>query len=243
MQFGLCNTPSTFQQMVDNILCEEKASRHVKVYIDNILVHMKNESENQYWTGRVLAKLATNKLFVWLKKCSFEQTEVEFLSMVIWKGEVGVSPGKVRVIHDEKAPTSKKGIRRFLGIMNYHQHFIKDYAKIVRPLHKLTKDIPFVWTEDQNQSFNWLKNTLVSGPVLALPRDKGKFRLETDASDMATGAVLSQEQEGRTYKPLGFILMRPSSATPRTTRNCSVSCMHSTTGRISSSVQANPLRS
>jgi hypothetical protein len=89
--------------------------------------------------------------------------------------------------------------------MNYHHCFIKDYARIARPLHKLTKNVPFICDALQADAFDELKKALVSGPVLALPWDKGKFRLEMDASDMATGVVLSQEQEDGTYKPLGFI--------------------------------------
>jgi hypothetical protein len=197
--------PSTFQQMVDNVLQEEKASSHVEVYIDNILVHTKNEADNWYWTGWVLLALSSNKLFVRLKKCSFKQMEVEFFRMVICKGKVGVSSGKVKAILEEKPPMIKKGVWHFLGITNYHRQFIKDYARIVKPLHELTKDVPFIWTEAQAQAFENLKNTLVMGPVLALPRDKGKFQLETDASDVATGTVLSQQQEDSTYWPLGFI--------------------------------------
>jgi hypothetical protein len=110
MQFGLCNAPSTFQCMVNNILWEEKASSHVEVYIDDILIHTKMKEENRYWTGQVLATLSANKLFVRLKKCSFEQEEIEFLRMTIWRGEVGVSQEEVKAIMDEKPPTTKKGI-------------------------------------------------------------------------------------------------------------------------------------
>jgi hypothetical protein len=74
---------------------------------------MENEVDKCYWTGRVLATLAVNKLFVRLRKCSFGKLEVEFLGMVIWKGKVGVSPDKIKAILDEKPLTSKKGVRQF----------------------------------------------------------------------------------------------------------------------------------
>jgi hypothetical protein len=63
MQFSLCNALSTFQQMVNHILKEECKSRHIEVYINNILVHTKDHTSNQYWTRRVLSKLQVNKLF------------------------------------------------------------------------------------------------------------------------------------------------------------------------------------
>jgi hypothetical protein len=71
---------------------------------------MENKSDNHYWMGHILATLAANKLFICLKKCSFEKPEVEFLGMMIRKGEVGVSPDKVKAIANEKPPTSKKGV-------------------------------------------------------------------------------------------------------------------------------------
>jgi hypothetical protein len=96
--------------MVDNVLHAKKESGHIEVYIDNILVHMENEADNWYWTGHVLATLTANKLFVQLKKCSFEKTKVKFLGMVIWKGEVGISQDKIKAILNEKPPVSKKGV-------------------------------------------------------------------------------------------------------------------------------------
>jgi hypothetical protein len=63
IQFRLCNALLTFQQMVDEVLAEEKAARHVIVYIDDILVHTSDLEQNRYWTRRVLTKLKENRLF------------------------------------------------------------------------------------------------------------------------------------------------------------------------------------
>jgi hypothetical protein len=73
MQFGLCNAPSTFQWMVDEVLAEEKLSRKVVVYIDDILVHTKDAEENRYWTRRVLQKLQAHRLYCRKEKCIFEE--------------------------------------------------------------------------------------------------------------------------------------------------------------------------
>jgi hypothetical protein len=64
--------------------------------------------------------------------------------------------------------------------MNYHHRFIKDYAHITHPLHELTKDVPFIWEEAQQGAFELLKKALVMSPVLALPKDTGRFWLEMD---------------------------------------------------------------
>jgi hypothetical protein len=111
----------------------------------------------------------------------------------------------------------KKGVRRFLRITNYHCRFIKDYAQIAHPLHELTKDVPFMWEEAQQGAFDTLKKVLVMSQVLALPKDKGKLCLEMDASDVGMGAVLSQEQEDRTYWLLGYVLKSFAEAEQRYT--------------------------
>jgi hypothetical protein len=205
MQFGLCNAPSTFQRMVDEVLAQEKNSGHVEVYIDDILVHTEDLESNRYWTGRVLAKLEENRLFCREEKCQFEESEIEFLGVLLKEGQIGISPKKVAAILGEVPPTTKKGMRRFLGITNYHRKFIQGYLTIARPLHELTKEGSFVWNEKCQEAFDTLKVALVTAPVLALPWDSGLFRLETDASDIATGAVLYQEQEDGSFKPVGFL--------------------------------------
>jgi hypothetical protein len=110
MQFGLCNAPSTFQRMVDEVLASEKNSRHVEIYIDDILMHTGDVESNRYWTGRVLAKLEENHLFCRKEKCQFEEDEVEFLGVLLKAGKVRISPKKVEAIRDEKPPTTRKGV-------------------------------------------------------------------------------------------------------------------------------------
>jgi hypothetical protein len=185
--------------MVDEILADEKKGGHVEVYIDDILVHMPDQEMNRYWVKRVLQKLKENQLFCREEKCSFKKDQVEFLGMEITSGTVKVSKRKVEAITKEEPPTNKMGVRRFLGLTNYHQCFIKDFSRKARPLHDLTWDVPFIWNQECKDAFNLLKEALSMSPVLALPRDQWKFQLETDASGVATGAILSQEQEDGTY--------------------------------------------
>jgi hypothetical protein len=106
MQFGLCNAPSTFQRMVNEVLAEEKSGGHVVVYIDDILVHTKMVKENQKWTRRVLQKLRDNKLYCRREKCMFEVDEVEFLGVTLGHGTVKISKKKTEAIEREEPPTT-----------------------------------------------------------------------------------------------------------------------------------------
>ena len=80
----------------------------------------------------------------------------------------------------------------------YYRKFIKDFSKIARPLINLTKkDSTFTWTEECNQAFNKLKESLAEPPILAYPNPEEPFEVHTDASNYGIGAVLTQVQEGK----------------------------------------------
>ena len=82
-------------------------------------------------------------------------------------------------------------------MVNFYQRFIKDYTKVARPLHDLTKkENPFHWEEPQQVVFDMLKLHFTMAPILAFPDIDCVFHLERNASNYATGAVLSIEKEG-----------------------------------------------
>jgi len=66
------------------------------------------------------------------------------------------------------------------------------------PLHDLTrKNARFRWRSEQNRVFQQLKRRLITAPILGMPKDEGMCYLDTDASDVGLGAVLSQNQDGQ----------------------------------------------
>jgi hypothetical protein len=86
----------------------------------------------------------------------------------------------------------------FLGLTGHYRRFIKDYARIATPLIELTQlKQEFHWKKEQEDAFQELKIRLVTAPILGYPLPEGRFILDTDASNCAMGAVLSQEQEGK----------------------------------------------
>jgi RNase H-like domain found in reverse transcriptase len=130
---------------------------------------------------------------------------VEYLRLIVENGQVQMDPVKTNAITDWPTPTTKKELQSFLGFMNFYRRFIKDFAKVAAPLNKLTGKTDWIWEEDQQWAFNTLKKIVTSDPILVLPNETSKFMLECDASDYATGAILSQQQEDGTYKPVAFL--------------------------------------
>ena len=94
-------------------------------------------------------------------------------------------------------PRNVHEIRTFLGLCSYYRRYVKDFATHAAPLHELTKkDVAYIWDNRKQVAFDFLKSALTSAPILATSRDEGTCVLDVDASDMAMGAVLQQEQEG-----------------------------------------------
>ena len=109
----------------------------------------------------------------------------------------GIQPDsrKVQAVADYPTPRSSRELPQFLGLTNYYRRFVKDYAKMARPLFELVKkSVRFQWNALANESFESLKRCLINPPVLGFPDFHNQFILHTDASDTAIGAVLSQRQ-------------------------------------------------
>ena len=102
-------------------------------------------------------------------------------------------------------PTCQRDVQCFLGLANYYCRFVKDYANIARPLHRLTeKNAIFKWTKECQQSFDNLRERLISAPILAFPDCSKPFILDTDANNTGIGAVLSQKQEVGTERVIAY---------------------------------------
>ena len=89
-----------------------------------------------------------------------------------------------------------KDVQKFLGLANYYKWFVKDFAKIVRPLYEMTrKENKWSWGERQQKVFEELKERFTTEPVLVtLDLDK-EMRVEVDKSDFAMGEVLLMKCE------------------------------------------------
>jgi hypothetical protein len=131
MMFGLCNAPSTFQAMMNEVLAEEIATGHVVVYIDDILVFTDNLDLHRHLVHQVLEKLRTNDLFVKPEKCKWEQPGVDFLGLCVSKNSIKMDESKVKAIVDWPVPTKVKHVQAFLGLGNFYCRFIRDFSKII----------------------------------------------------------------------------------------------------------------
>ena len=103
---------------------------------------------------RVLKILEDNNLYLKPEKCFFHKTSVDYLSLRISQNQIAMDPVKVEGITKWPEPRNKKDLQSFLGFVNFYRRFIKDFAKIAQPLHKLTGKVDWNWMDEQCVAFN-----------------------------------------------------------------------------------------
>jgi hypothetical protein len=192
MPFGLCSASSTFQSLMNHVLCP--FLRHfVLVFFYDILIYRKTWTDHLTHVDQVLHLLSQHQLFLKQSKCDFGASEVEYLGHLVGKDGVRVDPKKIEAMQDWPHLKTLKSLCGFLGLTGYYHKFVNNYRKIAAPLTALLKNNSFTWTPSTAQSFQTLNMAMCTTLVLALPNFTKTFVLECDASGKGIGIVLMQE--------------------------------------------------
>jgi len=139
MYFGLTNSPTTFQMMMNDLFQDLINQGDTTTFIDDILVATDTEEEHDELVEEMLRRLEENDLFVKPEKCRWKVREVEFLGVIIGPKGVEIQKEKVEGVLNWPAPRNIKEVQKFLGLANYYRRFIKDFSKIAAPLHVLVR--------------------------------------------------------------------------------------------------------
>ncbi|ESK90661.1 pro-pol protein [Moniliophthora roreri MCA 2997] len=206
MFFGLSNSPATFQAFINDILSDFIDEGWCVVYMDDILLFSKDQTEHRERMERLMHHLKKHDLFLKPEKCEFDVTEVIFLGMVIRPSYIAMDPVKLAGIADWEPPQTVKGVCAFLGFRNFYRKFIGKYAHLTRPLNDLLqKNRKFKWTKQCQIAFDLLKAKFLSEPILIMPDVDRPFVIEADASKWATGAVLRQKGTDGEWHPCRYL--------------------------------------
>ena len=215
MPFGMKNAPAVFQREMQRVL-KDRLGKGVLVFIDDILIYTKTVEEHEEMVEWVLQRLSDEGYYANPDKCEFFQREVSFLGHVVSERGVAVQQHKVRAVNEWPVPENKKQVRAFLGLTGYYHKFIPRYSEIALPLTNLTKDaVAFSWGAAEQRAFIRLKEKLTTADVLVHPNALKQYRLHTDASGYAVAAVLSQEQDDGTIRPIAYHSRKMSPAETR----------------------------
>lgn len=204
MPFGLRNSSITFSRVIGQVL-QGLNWKNVLAYVDDILIFSKNFDDHLKHLNQVFDRLRKANFTLKPSKCHFGVKQVKYLGHVLTKEGVKVDPAKIEVVKNHPRPKNQHEVRQFLGLANYYRRYVKDYAKIAVPLNSLLqKDNDFKWTSDCDKSFESLRTSLTTAPILAFPDMSKPFHLTTDASGHAIGYILGQLDSDKKERVISY---------------------------------------
>lgn len=197
LPFGLVNSPATLARLMDKVLGFGELEPNVFVYLDDIVVVNDTFEAHMRSLEEVARRLKMANLSINIHKSKFCVKELPYLGYILSTEGLRPSPDRIEAILNYERPSSLRSLRRFLGMANYYRRFIPNFSEISSPLTNLLRKKPktITWNPLAEQSFISLKECLIAAPILANPNFEKPFQIQTDASDSAIAAVLTQQHE------------------------------------------------
>lgn len=197
MPFGLCNSSATMSRLMDQVIGID-LEPNVFVYLDDIVIATENFENHMTILKTISDRLKAANLTVSVEKSKFCLKKINYLGYIIGEGGIRTNPDKISSIVNYPTPKTVREVRRLIGLANWYRRFVQDFATIVAPLTNLirtgkkNKNKKFVWDDMAENAFKQLKTILITSPVLTSPDYSKEFTIQTDASDIGIGAVLTQ---------------------------------------------------
>ena len=203
LPFGLSSAPEIWQRRMHEFV---EGLEGVEVIADDFLIagfENTDEEVNASLEGNERAffqKCREWNLKLNKSKLRRGQSTVAFMGHLLTPKGLKPNPRKVEAILEMPSPTDVKGVKRFLGMGNYHAKFLPLLSDMTQPLRKLEeKDVEWCWLEQHEQVFKTVKEYLTKAPVLAYYDITKEVTIQCDASETRLGAVLLQEKQPIAY--------------------------------------------
>ena len=128
-------------------------------------------------------------------KCNFLKKHIQYLGHIVSGKGITPLPEKLESIQKILPPKTPKEVKQFLGLIGYYHKFMPRFSDLAQPLNALTrKNVIFEWTPVCQESFEMLKTSLMTEPILTYPDPNLPYVLFTDASKHTWACVLTQEK-------------------------------------------------
>lgn len=211
--FGVNMATEKFQQIIWQIIKDCPGAYNIH---DDLRVVGADDKEHDGNLERVMRKLEGHGLTLNYEKCEIGVSSMVYMGDVLSGEGVKVSDRRVEAIVKAPAPQNRPEVRSFLGSSQFCAKFIPNFATISSPLWNLTKEgVKWKWGPREDQAFRQIKDRLTHAPVMAYYQQGAKTRVTTDASPVGVGAVLEQEQEDGSYRPIYYASRKLSNVEQR----------------------------
>ena len=190
--FALAEVAAYFQRLVKEVL---SGLTFAFGYLDDIL-DFSPDMESHLEHLRLLFERLRNADYKLKEvKCNFLKKHIQYLGHIVSGEGITPLPEKLDSIQKMLPLKTPKEVKQFLGLTGYYRKFVPRFSDLARPLNALTrKDVEFKWTPICQESFELLKASLMTGPILTYPDPNLPYVLFTDASKYAWACVLTQER-------------------------------------------------
>lgn len=189
MPFGLNVAPEVFQSLLEGILTHLK---NVKVYLDDIIIAAESQEELDKTFDEVMKILVDHNFQVNTEKVEKNVSEIEFVGFKLSKDGVKLTEDRVKAILSMNAPDNMKILKSFLGKVNFLNSFLPRLSDVAAPLWKIARSENFEWNDEQQISFEKVKELIASSEGRSHFETGLPTYLITDASPDAISAVLIQ---------------------------------------------------
>ena len=197
MHFGVCNAPAVFQTLMEKVL--KGLGSICKVYMDDLIIFSDNWEQHMTHTRKVLTALKAAGLTANPAKCEWGGKELQFLGHIIGSGEMSIPKARIQSLQSYVKPTTKRGLRSFLGAISFYRKFAKDLVKYTARLTPaMSKSAPpkVIWTDSMDDTFQSIRELMCSCTKLVVPLPSDSFSIVSDASGVGIGGVLQVYREG-----------------------------------------------
>jgi hypothetical protein len=196
MPEGLRNAGSTFSRMSDEIFKEQKKSKNVVVYVDDIVVVSNKKETHIEDLKQTFVNLRKSGLRLNPEKCIFGIMQGKLLGCLVSARGIEANPEKIAAITNMRPPSSRKQVQRLTGRVAALSRFIARSAEKGLPFFRVLKEAHhFQWGPEQQKAFDSLKDYLTKLTTLVKPTHNAVLMLYLAASPVAVSAVLVEEKE------------------------------------------------
>jgi hypothetical protein len=164
MPFGLMNTGTTFQRVMDTTFMEE-SGKFIVVYLDDVTVFSRFDDEHLRHLRRVFEKCRRFGISLNPKKILFGLEEGKLLGHIISKDGIKIDPSRIEAIQKLEHPRNLKELQSFIGRIKFLRRFIPNLEELLRNItNVLKKDVKIKWDSESRQSFEQFKRAFTEAP-------------------------------------------------------------------------------